>query len=252
MIKVLPLASGSTGNCIYFEIDDKRFIVDLGVSGKLLNYAFCENSIDPGLVEAVFITHTHSDHTKGIEPCMNILSCPIYLSATSKKTLCIDNAVALDYERRSILDNGLSVFPFRTVHDCPGSVGFVFEYNGQRIGYATDLGIITDKILGYLSGSDLIIIESNHDVQMLSDGPYPGFLKKRILSDDGHLSNDSCAEAISYLYEKGTKHFMLAHLSRENNTCSKALEQSKKAVPYENITLQALLPQSFEVFTFNE
>ena len=247
MIQVLPIASGSTGNCMLICLDDHTIIVDLGITASALVSALAENNISPADIDAVLITHTHSDHVRGLDVCMKKLHAPIFMSNTSKAALFLENAIAHNYNSRTEILPGLWVTAFPTSHDCPGSVGYLIETEKFRFGYATDLGIITDDILDYLSGSDCIVIESNHDEEMLRYGSYPAFLKKRILSDHGHLSNDDCAEAVALLAERGTRHFLLAHLSQENNAPEIALACAMRAVAGMDVRIDVLPVSSSEM-----
>ena len=250
VIRVLPIASGSTGNCMLICLGRRKLIVDLGVTASALKFALEANGISPEEIEAVLITHTHSDHIKGLKVCMKQLSAPLFMSSTTKMTLMCESASALSYSCRTQILPGLWITAFPTSHDCPGSVGFLIETESIRFGYATDLGIITDEILQLLSGSDCIVIESNHDEEMLRYGRYPVFLKKRILSDHGHLSNDSCAEAVAWLAERGTRHFLLAHLSQENNLPQIALRRTEKATSGMGISINVLPATSSQMLCF--
>ena len=125
-------------------------------------------------------------------------------------------------------------------HDCPGSIGFLIETANIRFGYLTDLGVIPEGVTELFSGCDCIVLESNHDEEMLRYGPYPAYLKRRILSEHGHLSNEACAEALAQFAETGTGCFFLAHLSQENNRPSLALESARKATAGRNVELEVL------------
>ena len=164
-------------------------------------------------------------------------SLPIHIS---KYTLMLERAMPLAYAMRTEIMSGLWITAIRTSHDCPGSVGFKIETENTCLGYITDLGIIPDATMELLSGSDCIVIESNHDEEMLRYGRYPVFLKKRILSEQGHLSNDQCAEAVSRFADRGTRHFLLAHLSQENNLPELALDCSRKAAAGMDVHIEVL------------
>lgn len=240
MVKILPIASGSTGNCMLVEIDGRVIIIDLGVTAKMMKAALEKNSYSWNDIHAVLITHTHSDHIKGLEVCMKHISAPIFMSHTSKDMLMLEQAVALTYYERTEILPGLWVTAIRTSHDCPGSIGFKIETEQNSFGYVTDLGVIPESTIDLISGADCIVIESNHDEEMLRYGRYPAFLKKRILSDQGHLSNDACAEAIVQLAERGTKNFYLAHLSQENNRPEIALDCAQKATAGMDLQIEVL------------
>ncbi len=240
MLKILPIASGSTGNCMLVEIDGRRIVIDLGVTAKMMQSSMNSNGFSWNDIDAVLITHTHSDHVKGLEVCIKRIAAPVFMSHTSKDILKLERAIALTYFDRTEILPGLWVTAIRTSHDCPGSIGFKIETENSSFGYITDLGMIPENTLDLLSGSDCIVIESNHDEEMLRYGRYPFYLKKRILSEQGHLSNDACAEAVARFAERGTKHFFLAHLSQENNRPGIALDRSIKAAGDMDVQIKVL------------
>ena len=251
MIQVLPIASGSTGNSMLICLGNRKILVDLGITASALKTALSYNHISPEEIEAVLITHTHSDHVKGLDVCMKRLHAPLFMSNASKAVLLREDAATLNYNDRTEILPGVWVTAFPTSHDCPGSVGYLIETGSHRFGYATDLGVITDAIMNLLAGSDCIVIESNHDEEMLRYGRYPVFLKRRILSDHGHLSNDACAEAVARFAERGTRHFLLAHLSQENNLPETALTCTERAVAGMDVTIDVLPMSSMEMITIN-
>ena len=240
MLKVLPIASGSTGNSMLVDIDGIRILIDLGVTAKTLLKTLADNNYTCADIDAVLITHTHSDHVKGLEVCLKRISAPVFLSHTSRDKLMLERATALSYAEKTEILPGLWVTAIRTSHDCPGSVGFRIETTGTSFGYLTDLGVIPESTMELLFGSDCIIIESNHDKEMLRCGRYPYYLKKRILSDQGHLSNEACSEAVSRFADKGTKVFFLAHLSQENNRPELALDSARKATVGMDVQIETL------------
>ncbi|MCQ2558582.1 MAG: MBL fold metallo-hydrolase [Oscillospiraceae bacterium] len=230
MIRLIPIASGSSGNCMLAELDGKRILIDIGVSYKALCLALRENGLTPADLDAVLITHSHSDHVKGLPVTQKHLSCPLFMSDGTSRALACDEAEILPYDRKAELLPGIRVTAFRTSHDCMGSVGYLLESGQQRLGYATDLGVLTEEIRQLLAGADVIVLESNHDEEMLRTGPYPYPLKRRILSDSGHLSNRACCEGLRYFMLNGTRHFLLAHLSKENNRPEIALNLARETV----------------------
>ena len=238
--RILPIASGSSGNCMLLELDGTVMLIDLGVSASVLRAALAANGYTFESINAVLITHTHSDHVKGLEVCMKRIGAPIFMSSTSKDTLMLERAVALLYSVKTEILPGIWVTAIRTSHDCPGSAGYKIETENSSFGYLTDLGCIPESTMETLSGAGCIVIESNHDEEMLRYGRYPAYLKKRILSDSGHLSNEACSGAIARFADRGTKTFFLAHLSRENNRPELALTSARKATAGMNVRVEVL------------
>lgn len=249
MIRLIPVASGSSGNCIFIEMGGHRVIADIGVSYKMLSSTLKKNGFTPDDAEALMITHTHSDHVKGLETWRKKSAAPIFASGTTLRNLCLPEDGELPYYTPVEIFPGLAVTSFRTSHDCMGSAGFLFRSGGTSLGLATDLGFMGDEILQVLSGAENIIIESNHDEDMLRYGKYPYPLKRRILSESGHLSNADCAEAMKLLAASGTKHFFLAHLSRENNTPELALASARSALDGTGADVQAFPVYGDEIIT---
>ena len=240
MLKILPVASGSTGNSMLAELDGRRILIDLGVTAKMLRAALNAGGYDWPDVDAVLVTHTHSDHIRGLEVCLKRIAAPVFMSHTSKNTLMLERATPLNYAERTEILPGLWVTAIRSSHDCPGSVGFKIETAETRLGYITDLGEIPESTMELLYGADCIVIESNHDEEMLRYGSYPFYLKRRILSAEGHLSNAACAGAIVRFAERGTGTFLLAHLSRENNRPALALENARNATAGMDVRIEVL------------
>ena len=235
MLRILPVASGSTGNCMLLEIDGRHLVIDLGVSASMLRSAMSANGLAWEDVDAVLITHTHSDHVRGLGVCMKRIHAPIFMSHTSKNTLMLENATALNYSARTEILPDLWVTAIPTSHDCPGSIGFLIETANTRFGYLTDLGVIPEGVTELFSGCDCIVLESNHDEEMLRYGPYPAYLKRRILSEHGHLSNIDSAIYMAELIGPRTKAIYLAHLSEECNTPEIALSSYHKTLDRKGI-----------------
>lgn len=226
MARFCPLFSGSSGNCLYIGTPDNGILIDAGVSARRIERALYERDIDPKNIQAIFVTHEHTDHTAGLRVLQKRYGMPIYASAGTidglyeSGALC-DTSTCIPFDKVQLDD--FSITAFRTSHDCRESNGFCVEVrDGRRIGIATDLGVMTDTVREGLRGCDLIHIESNHDVRMLESGSYPYPLKRRILSERGHLSNENCAEELPDLLRAGTTRIVLGHLSRENNLPSLA------------------------------
>lgn len=224
MAKICTFFSGSSGNCTLVSANGEAILIDAGVSTKQILTALEQNNIAPEMIKGIFITHTHSDHIKGLRVLLNKLYIPLYASKETIGTLILQDTFRndseyFDIEQTKDFPFDISAKFFRTNHDCEGSGGYVFELaGGQKIAICTDLGIVTDDVRNSILGCGTIVIESNHDVGMLQNGCYPFLTKQRILSDFGHLSNISCANELPALVKGGATRIILAHLSRDNNT----------------------------------
>ncbi len=222
MARFCPLFSGSTGNCIYVGSSTEGLLVDAGVSARRMERALWEHEIDPGTIRAVLVTHEHTDHIGGLRVFTKKFHIPVYATPGTCTVLREKNALEADtlcFPIEGALKIGeFSVTAFPTSHDCRDSCGYRIALPDSRcVGIATDLGMMTEVIRENLTGCDLIHIESNHDVRMLENGPYPYLLKRRILSSAGHLSNEACARELPELVCRGTTRIFLGHISRENN-----------------------------------
>ena len=236
MARFCSLFSSSSGNCTYIGTSSANILVDVGVSAKRAENALREKGIDPGSIDAIFVTHEHSDHINGVRVFASRYNIKVYATGGTltqmekSKALCEKN-VYEPVNANGVEVNGLFVKPFATLHDAAESCGYtVLTSDSKRIAVCTDLGIMTDEVLNAISGSDLVLLESNHDVNMLRNGSYPYLLKRRILSELGHLSNDACAETAVKLIDSGTTRLVLGHLSHENNIPALAAETTRCAL----------------------
>ena len=241
-MRIMSIGSGSTGNSFFLELGGKKILIDLGLNCKTIVNALKPLGVGPADIDAVFITHTHSDHTSALDVIKKKLCCPYYMSELSYAKLFLPGTTVMVPGKSVQLSEELTVRAESTSHDCPGSLCYRFDTPNESFGYATDLGHISDEIQEMLAGVGTLVLECNHDVQMLKDGPYPVLLKQRILSDAGHLSNDACAAAAADFAKAGTKNIFLAHLSKENNTPQKAYEAVSRAVSGCNVRLTVLNP----------
>lgn len=223
MARYCPLFSGSSGNCTYIGTAEGGILVDAGVSAKRIETALRERDIEPHSIEAVFVTHEHIDHISGLRLLTKRYGWRVYASCGTLEAIADTRplepqTVCEVIGETGVCAAGMEIQPFATSHDSRESLGFRITLpDGRRVAVATDTGVMTDTVRAALSGCDLVHIESNHDVRMLENGPYPYYLKRRILADTGHLSNDACAAELTALAQNGTTRFVLAHLSRENN-----------------------------------
>lgn len=229
MAKFCPLFSGSKGNCTYIENRDSALLVDAGVSFKRIKEALEAREIDIAKIKAVLITHEHGDHVLGLKTLVKKLGIPVIASRDTVYALEFHNILTDENERiyaddfDSIDFSGFTVTRFATSHDCVGSSGYKIKLSDElTVAVCTDLGIVTDCVKNGVMGADLVMIESNHDPVMLRLGPYTPELKLRVSGEQGHLSNAVSAALCGELYKKGTRRFVLAHLSENNNTPEKA------------------------------
>lgn len=224
MSKICSLFSGSTGNSTYIGTKNGGILVDAGASFKGITEGL---KIADGQIEeilAVAVTHEHIDHIKGLKTLLNKTNAVLMASS---KTLTQLEALDKIPSKTKVLAigegpceiAGIQVKRFATSHDCEGSSGYTFVLpDNKKIAICTDLGVVTDEVRTAILGSDLVLLESNHDIEMLKKGPYPPHLKVRILSQQGHISNNACASELAPLLKSGTKRFILGHLSLQNNT----------------------------------
>lgn len=223
MARFCSLFSSSSGNSTFISSATSSVLIDVGVTAKRMMAALSQREIEPEKIGAIFITHEHSDHIKGLRILASNYHIPVY--ATEGTILALEENGTINgkfpfeimpYE--GVVVGDLLVKSFKTPHDSRESCGYTVSLpDSQKVAVATDIGHMTDEIMKNLKGSSLVMLESNHDEGMLRNGPYPYYLKRRILSDVGHLSNNCCAEAVTELLKSGTSRFFLGHLSRENN-----------------------------------
>lgn len=223
MARIYPLFSSSSGNAHFIGTPTGGILIDAGVSCKKLASALLLNGIRPEAVRAVFVTHDHSDHIKGLSVFAKTYKVPVYSSAVTLESLADSGNICPDADARDIglgaEVGGYYVTSFKTPHDAAGSIGYkIHTPDGKTCCVCTDLGCVTDEIDRELLGSDLVLLESNYDESMLRTGPYPYYLKVRIASDHGHLSNTDSSREVKRLISHGTRKIILGHLSRENNT----------------------------------
>lgn len=229
MATVYPLYSSSSGNCTYIGDDKSGVLIDCGVSCKRAVEALAQHSIPLDAVKAVCVTHTHSDHISGLKVLTKKHPVPIIAQKTNLDILSSNDKINAACPLVEIEDGqtvgfaDLEITAFETWHDTPASCGFAFvTKDNKRAAVCTDLGVVTDSVRAAVSGCDMVLVEANYDRQMLINGSYEYNLKKRILSDHGHLSNNDSGEFINELISGGTTRVCLGHLSEHNNTPYKA------------------------------
>ncbi len=232
MARLCPLFSGSSGNGYYIGSAEEGILVDIGRSAKQTKGRLEQCGISLDAVKAIFITHEHADHIAGLRVFASRYHLPVYASAGTLSALGGMGCLSEKFPYYIIGDAGMEcagmkIQPFPLSHDSAECVGYrILTKDGRTVALSTDLGCLSEEVRLGLAGADFVVLESNHDVGMLKNGPYPYPLKRRILSNIGHLSNADCAEELCRLVKSGTTRFLLAHLSAENNTPELAYQTS--------------------------
>ena len=222
MFKFCSLYSGSSGNSSLIQTKKTKILVDAGVSAKKIADSLKSLNIEPAEIDAIIVTHEHSDHTNGIGIFSKKYNIPVYANIETwnampaqKDKVDAKNIKYFNFEDFYIKD--LRISPFSIPHDAANPCGFNIFYNNKKISIATDIGHISTEILDKLSNSSFLLLESNYDLNTLKCSKYPYPLKQRIYGKNGHLSNDDAGKTISYLASHGLNTVMLGHLSKENN-----------------------------------
>ncbi len=222
MSRFCALYSGSSGNSSYLKGGSTGLLIDAGVSCKAILAALQERQIASEEIQGILITHEHIDHIRGLKVLTKKLKVPIYSSGVvldylTQRDLIEKNTCLVPLEAETQIGE-LLIHTFSTPHDSLDSVGFRIQLpDGRTVGYATDLGHVTEEVDRQLTGCDLVMLEANYDTSMLENGRYPYYLKRRIKAPNGHLSNDDCAAQTVKLVRNGTTRLVLGHLSKENN-----------------------------------
>lgn len=229
-MKITILGSGSKGNSTFIDLGSKKILIDVGFSYKRIKEKLDEIGIDIKSIDAVFITHDHTDHTYGLKTLIKNVNPLLFITPEVEKCILgktYENSIYLLEEHR-LDDIKITVIP--TSHDALTSNAFLIEQGSESLFYITDTGYINHRYLNKVKNKTYYIFESNHDPEMLTKGPYPKYLQERILSDKGHLSNELAAGYLSRLIGLNTKQVILAHLSETNNTPDVALKTVKKVL----------------------
>lgn len=236
MARFCSLFSSSSGNSTFISSASTSILVDAGVSAKRMVKALTDREIDPKTIGGIFITHEHIDHVNAVRILATNNGIPVYATEGTLEALNESGVLNGKFPVNVMPEEGVAVGDlfiksFKTPHDSRESCGYTITLpDGQKAAIATDIGHMTKEIMQNLKGTALVMLESNHDEGMLRNGPYPYYLKRRILSDVGHLSNNACAEAVTELLKSGTVRFFLGHLSRDNNFPALAYETSASAL----------------------
>jgi phosphoribosyl 1,2-cyclic phosphodiesterase len=224
-MRVVVLASGSEGNATYIETDEIKMLIDLGKNAKYIKTQLESIGISPLDINYILISHTHKDHTSALKTFVNKYKTTVLLS----QAMFYELEEIKDYENIIIYDDDiylkdLKITSIKSSHDAPDSRNFILESKGHSVVYVTDTGYVNRKYFNVLKNREIYLFESNHDIEMLLNGPYPKWLKTRVVGSYGHLSNKDSSFYLSKLIGDDTKKIVLMHLSHVNNTPEKALE----------------------------
>lgn len=241
-LQFCSLASGSSGNCQYVSSDTTKLLIDAGLSGKYIRTALESIDVDPAEINGILVTHEHSDHIKGVGVLMRKYDMHLYVNegtwlAMKGKIGTINEEKVIVFENDQAFTIGdIEVKPYEISHDAADPVGYTFSAKGAKVCIATDLGIACDRVLSEMMDCDLLMVEANHDVEMLKMGKYPYFLKQRILGENGHLCNEYTGELVIEAVRGGrVNNVLLGHLSRENNFPELAYETVRQIVEQNDI-----------------
>lgn len=235
-MKFCALFSGSSGNAIFIRSGKTGILLDAGLSGKSIVQALLSIDENPADMSAILVSHEHSDHCKGVGILSRRFNVPVYASGGTWKGMArsigpVEDSCRCVFSADTCFGIGdIEVSSFGIPHDACEPTGFSFLAENSKVTVATDIGHLSKRLLKQLEGSDVLLIEANHDVDMLTTGSYPWPLKERILGNYGHLSNELAGDAVVHAANSGTRHFFLGHLSAENNTPAKALAAVKDKI----------------------
>ena len=245
-MKVKVLASGSKGNSTLIRTSKVKVLIDIGINYQTLASELEKLNLTPNDLDAILITHTHSDHIKGLQVLVKKTNLRVYaleemLEELSKK-IPLDNIFI--YKNPFEIED-LKINIIRISHDVEG-VGFIIEHQNHSLVYITDTGYINRRYLPLMTNKDVYIIESNHDEKMLMEGPYPYILKQRVISDKGHLSNNTVAEYLLEITGTNTNKIVLAHISEKNNTEELAISTTKNLLEEHGIHKDIVVAKQHE------
>ncbi|MFR3727560.1 MBL fold metallo-hydrolase [Lacrimispora sp.] len=234
-MRLVSIASGSSGNCIYVGSDTTHILVDAGISNKRIEQGLNDIGVKGSELTGIVITHEHSDHTKGLGVLARKCGVPIYGTKETLEEISRQKYLG-EYPRELFCPicpdvnfgiGDLEVKPFSIDHDAANPVAYRIQHGYKSVAVATDMGHFDQYIIEHLQGLDAVLLESNHDVNMLQAGPYPYYLKRRILGDHGHLSNENAGRLLCHILHENLKKVLLGHLSKENNYEELAYETVK-------------------------
>ena len=234
------LASGSTGNAIFLEIGGAKILVDAGISARRIEKGLRAVGVEPAALDAILVTHEHSDHVSGLPVFTRKFKAPVYARRRTWDAFQPTHYVEADYRRElgTRLDiGGVRIEPFAISHDAAEPVGYSICCGDLKCVVATDMGCVSERVEQDIAFADVMVFESNHDVAMLRSGPYPEYLKKRILGTRGHLSNLETGRCLARMGKKSGMHVFLAHLSQHNNCPELALSTVEKVLEQQGTRL---------------
>lgn len=231
-MRLCSIASGSSGNCIYVGSDTTHLLIDVGISGKRTEQGLNSLGITAGELDGILITHEHADHISGLGVISRKYGIPIFATGGTVEEMkrCrslgnVDESLFhIIHADEKFVIKDLVIDPMHISHDAAQPVAYRVRYGDKKVAVATDMGLYNDYIVESLKGMDALLLEANHDVNMLQVGPYPYYLKQRILGDRGHLSNENCGRLLSRILHDDLKGILLGHLSQENNIPELAYE----------------------------
>ncbi len=241
MIGFCPLASGSKGNCIYLGTPNTKVLIDAGLSGKAIIAKLSEIGVDIAEIDAILITHEHTDHIQGLKVLAYKLGIPVFANSETAKGIV---ECFRDCPKFKIFSTGetfefsdLEIHPFSIQHDTVDPVAFTIRTQGIKLGFCTDLGFVTTLVRNHLQGCDYLYVEANHQISMVHACSRPMVYKQRVLGRSGHLSNEACGQLLSQVANPKLKHVHLAHLSSECNTPETALSVIQDILQQQGISL---------------
>ena len=249
-LRVAVLASGSKGNAAYIELDGVRLLIDAGISARRITRSLADLGVDAASLDGVFVTHEHSDHIKGLPTLLKQYRLPLFAPPATLRAIGESLAVPEDTFTPlagDVMLGSVAVKSFSTLHDAASPVGYAV-CGSEKCALATDLGFLTNDVMAAVEGSDVLILEANHDRELLQSGSYPWRLKQRILSNRGHLSNSAAAWALVRL-KKRPRAVFLAHMSQENNRPELVEETVRTILAQQNVRQENLLLTAQDVPT---
>lgn len=237
-MRLCSIASGSSGNCIYVGSEATHLLVDVGISGRRTESGLTMLGLTGRDIDGILVTHEHSDHISGLGALVRKYGIPIYATAGTIRAMKAysglgkveDDLFHQVQEDQKLIIKDLTVNPMRISHDAAQPVGYRISYGSRRVAVCTDLGVYNDYTVECLKGMDALLLEANHDVNMLQVGPYPYYLKQRILGERGHLSNENSGRLLCRILHDGLKTVLLGHLSKENNLPELAYESVRMEI----------------------